>query len=230
MKYIVGGDWFTGLGHLPWISLAALSHKIFGRMPTVLHISLRLLASSSSPQEWPWPAPWPTDKRWPVAKRLCYSSSGARTLHGLRDFCRNIEFLHQIQFWKSVSRFLKDPILWYFLWPHHATHSGYPHRSPCPARISTLDVTQGHFGLVLLWIRCQWYEWGSSREQDFKSCKEYLMSFGSWSAVKGLLQQLFKSGFVLLKGRSHRIASGKLQANVPNLSQLLLERSAWDRL
>ena len=44
--------------------------------------------------------------------------------------------------------------------------------------------------------------------------------------VKGLLQQLFKPRFVLFQGRSHSIAPRKFQANVPDLSQLLLETSA----
>ena len=45
-------------------------------------------------------------------------------------------------------------------------------------------------------------------------------------AVKGLLQQLFKSGLVLLQGLSNGIGSWQLQTNIRNLTQLLLQGSA----
>ena len=48
-----------------------------------------------------------------------------------------------------------DLCVWHFLWPHHATHLGYPHRSPCHWPILTWDVAQdlNWIGIVWIWIR-----------------------------------------------------------------------------
>ena len=145
----VWDDWFTGLGHLPWISLAAFPRKKIEHMCAlcshqlqagrIFFISMRMALACALTKR----------QAFTCGQGVCaIVQAGPNVCMAREVLAGMLFFLYKIPFFKT--QFLEDPILWNFVWPPHATRFGYPHSSPCRAPISTLDVAHmGHFGLVL---------------------------------------------------------------------------------